>query len=205
MRLVQLPSVFISHPVLLDNGWELFLLVLFPTMNFSSPSKVNLQADQEVKFELKNSSLETLPQDIPRYPWLLNILIHYTFLNKLNRFVFHLQSACELSVCFQRGHCFNWMNIWHLMLMSWCPMANTNSLKHVPVQTTCYHSYSCVQTLEQRWVCDSTDFPSYHGHYFLGRKKMNMFQKWTRRNRSKLNADDVTISDINCSNVNMIS
>lgn len=90
---------------------ENFFFILFPaTMNFcyfSPPSKVSLQADQEVKFELKNSSLETLYQNIPRYPWLLNILIHYTFLNTLGRFVFHLQSACELSVCFQRGHCFN--------------------------------------------------------------------------------------------------
>lgn len=121
VRLVQLPSMLISDPVSLDRGWELLLLVLFPgTMNFCCfppPNKVNLQADQEVKFELKNSSLETLSQDIPRYPWLLNILIHYMFLSKLNRFVFHLQSACELSVCFQRGHCFNWMNGWHLILM----------------------------------------------------------------------------------------
>lgn len=120
-RLVQLPSMFISDPALLDSGWELLLLFLFPaTMNFcciSPLSKVNLQTDQEMKFELESSSLETLSQDIPRYPWWFNILIHYTFLNKLSRFVFHEESTCELSVCFQRELCFNWMDSWHLILV----------------------------------------------------------------------------------------
>lgn len=41
----------------------------------------------------------------------------YLFLNKLSRFVFHKQSACELSECFQREHCSNWMDSWHLILV----------------------------------------------------------------------------------------
>lgn len=52
-----------------------------------------------------------------RHPWLLDILIHYTFPNTLSIFVFHLQSVCELPMCFQTGNCFNWMDSWYLILM----------------------------------------------------------------------------------------
>lgn len=52
-----------------------------------------------------------------RHPWLLGVLIHYTFPNTLSIFVFHLQSVCELPMWFQTGNCFNWMDSWCLILM----------------------------------------------------------------------------------------
>lgn len=69
-------------------------------------------------FNLKNRCPETPSHTEQRQSWQLSILIHYTFPNTLSISVFHLQSVSELSMWFQTGYWFNWMDNWYLILMS---------------------------------------------------------------------------------------
>lgn len=123
-RIAQLPSLFISDPVLLNSGCD--FLGSFPaTMNWSRvlplfplQGRWTCRQTRRWLFNLKNRCLETFSHAEQRHPWLLSILIHYTFPNTLSIFVFHLQPVCELSTCFQMEYWFNWMDSWYLILMS---------------------------------------------------------------------------------------
>lgn len=124
VRLAQLPSMFTSDLVSLDSGCDFF--GLFPArMNWSRVLALLLPREGEPAgrprrwlFNLKNRCPKTLSYAQQRHPWLLSILIHYTFPSISSIFVFHLQPVCELAMCFQMGYWFNWMDSWYLILMS---------------------------------------------------------------------------------------